>query len=367
MNELFNYLIDMLKVGFGRLLELPVTSLVLAAGLLFATGLLAIWIGRKHLPSWLTSVKFLYSAALLYFALLAILMIDQRMNMMHKQIGDLRGRLALTPVGVQSSSSSILNTKIKKVFPDARIMVQQEVPSITYASIRRYGNNPAQIHLALIDLTDPNVRIEITREKLDYKTFTSAFAKKHNCIVAINGEAGVSPAQGRPLGQWTGNWIANGNKVLLADSAQRPFLSFDRTNHARYYRAEIVDTRLSEEKFNTIWGRFDLLLDGESVTKNPPDKTADWLNPRTAMGIDETGKQLFLAVIDGRQSYSFGMKTSEVAQLFRAIGAYNAMSCDQGGSSCMYLNSRNGIVNWPSDGQERPVYSHFGVSLSTAD
>ena len=45
-----------------------------------------------------------------------------------------------------------------------------------------------------------------------------------------------------------------------------------------------------------------------------------------------------------------------------AFGAHNAMWCDQGGSSTFYLGSLAGVVSRPSDGHERPVYTHFGVS-----
>ncbi len=61
------------------------------------------------------------------------------------------------------------------------------------------------------------------------------------------------------LGEWTGNWIVKNKPVLLEDSDKRPFLSFDQHNHARYFKASIVDTVLSDEKYNTIWGRFDIL------------------------------------------------------------------------------------------------------------
>ena len=41
------------------------------------------------------------------------------------------------------------------------------------------------------------------------------------------------------------------------------------------------------------------------------------------------------------------------------------MLCDEGGSSCMYLQSTDSIVNTPSDqqGRERPTYTHFGISI----
>jgi exopolysaccharide biosynthesis protein len=71
-------------------------------------------------------------------------------------------------------------------------------------------------------------------------------------------------------------------------------------------------------------------------------------------------------VVDGkRPDYSEGLTYFDCASILKWLGAYNAMACDQGGSSCMYIQSMGGIINRPadSDGLERPVYSHFGISM----
>jgi exopolysaccharide biosynthesis protein len=79
------------------------------------------------------------------------------------------------------------------------------------------------------------------------------------------------------------------------------------------------------------------------------------------MGIDETGNKLFLLIADGRKpQHSRGLTMKECAALLLPYGCANAMSCDQGGSSCMYVE-KFGIVNRPGDGGERPVYTHFGL------
>jgi exopolysaccharide biosynthesis protein len=79
------------------------------------------------------------------------------------------------------------------------------------------------------------------------------------------------------------------------------------------------------------------------------------------MGIDESGTKLFLLVADGRKpQHSRGLTLKECAALLMPYGCYNAMACDQGGSSCMYVE-KFGIVNRPADGGERKVYTHFGL------
>ncbi len=85
------------------------------------------------------------------------------------------------------------------------------------------------------------------------------------------------------------------------------------------------------------------------------------------MGIDREGRYLYMMVVDGkRPQYSLGLSLDESARLLKLLGAWNVMSCDQGGSSCMYLENYGGIINRPadSDGYERAVYSHFGIKLN---
>jgi exopolysaccharide biosynthesis protein len=92
------------------------------------------------------------------------------------------------------------------------------------------------------------------------------------------------------------------------------------------------------------------------------------LNPRTALGIDRTGRRVWLAVIDGRQpGYSMGMTTAQTGELLRALGAVSAINLDGGGSSALALRNADGtvrVLNRPSDKTERPVANALAL-LST--
>mmetsp|Transcript_15639 Transcript_15639/g.21183 ORF Transcript_15639/g.21183 Transcript_15639/m.21183 type:complete len:86 (-) Transcript_15639:129-386(-) len=84
------------------------------------------------------------------------------------------------------------------------------------------------------------------------------------------------------------------------------------------------------------------------------------------MGVDSTGRYLYLMVVDGkRPDYSAGLTYEDCAKVLRSLGAADAMACDQGGSSCMYVRNMGGIINRPadSDGRERKIYSHFGIAM----
>ncbi len=88
------------------------------------------------------------------------------------------------------------------------------------------------------------------------------------------------------------------------------------------------------------------------------------MHPRTAVGIDQDGKQLFFVTIDGRQSFSRGATMVELANLMTELGAEDALNLDGGGSTTMVAPNRSGAVtvrNSPSDGQQRLVPNGIGL------
>ena len=82
-------------------------------------------------------------------------------------------------------------------------------------------------------------------------------------------------------------------------------------------------------------------------------------NPRTGVGIDRRGR-LLIVQVDGRQeNLSQGLPLKEFADVFKALGAVDAINLDGGGSSAAVLNGR--LISSPSDTDaqgnriERPV------------
>jgi hypothetical protein len=77
------------------------------------------------------------------------------------------------------------------------------------------------------------------------------------------------------------------------------------------------------------------------------------VHPRTAIGVDRSGRVMWLVVVDGRQrGFSEGMNVHELGQQMVTLGCWNAMNMDGGGSSVMGLaNGKTGlrVVNSPSD------------------
>lgn len=83
-------------------------------------------------------------------------------------------------------------------------------------------------------------------------------------------------------------------------------------------------------------------------------------HPRTAIGIDATGKNVFLVTVDGRKAgHSNGTSLQDLSKLLIAKGAVSAINLDGGGSTTMVTSQPGSLVpkmiNIPSDGYERRV------------
>lgn len=84
-------------------------------------------------------------------------------------------------------------------------------------------------------------------------------------------------------------------------------------------------------------------------------------HPRTAVGYDADHDRLWLVVVDGRQpDHSMGMTLPELAELFEALGAEEAINLDGGGSTALVVGPAP--VNRPSDAAgERAVVNALAL------
>lgn len=106
-----------------------------------------------------------------------------------------------------------------------------------------------------------------------------------------------------------------------------------------------------------------LLTDG-SVTANGDAS----VEPRTGVGFADGGHTMILAVVDGRQATSIGMKLTQFGQLFKDLGADDAVNLDGGGSSTILARTAGDehatLVHNPSDGEERLVPNGLGLFVA---
>jgi Phosphodiester glycosidase len=358
MGDQFNAWIDNLLAAATRLLELPLFMLLLA-GALLAVGVAAAFRRRRNRI-------LIAEAVLLFFA--AAFAADRKIARLQDQLNQIRSQNT-TAAAARAQDPPKGRQKPLFDLAQAQKALVAQFPSLTLRPLiydqatdivqMRSSDPLVQAYAAVIDLTRSGLSI-VVGGSLESKSLTSAFARQNHCTVAINGEAGLSAAPDAALAWYRGDMVQNG-KVLLRELpvVPRPYLYFDRDNQAGFVSSVARDRSLTPRMYNVIWGRLDAIIDGQVQTEDER-----YRQPRTAMGINQDGSLLYLLVVDGRQpNYSMGITRAEVGEILKALGAWNGMLCDEGGSSCMYVSRFGGICDIPSDnqGQERPTYTHFGI------
>ena len=118
-----------------------------------------------------------------------------------------------------------------------------------------------------------------------------------------------------------------------------------------------------------------LLANGAALRFDTFDKRfAAGRHPRTAMGLSPDARRAWLVVVDGRQEgVSEGASLAELADIFRRLGASDAINLDGGGSTTMVVaqGEETRLVNTPIHtgvpGRERPAANHLGVRAAPLD
>ena len=244
---------------------------------------------------------------------------------------------------------------------------------ITYSHEIRTSPRPMRIHILRINLQADGIGVLVTpgnpAEELPLKALTtSQFLKQYRVQVAINGDA-FTP--------WHSNTILDyyphaGDKIkptgfaasrgiqYAQDTNDEPTLYFSRTNQVQF------NDKIGN-LYNAISGTKMLVKNGqiEPGLESDPE-------PRTALALSKSAKELILIVVDGRQKgFSEGATLQELAQIILSIGGQNGMNLDGGGSSTMVVETTNGesrVLNSPINneipGRERDVGNHLGIFAS---
>ncbi len=231
--------------------------------------------------------------------------------------------------------------------------VKQVADGVTM--ITRVTSTPEVIHLLEVDLTKPGVHLGATTSAQRKRT-TSSYAKLVSAAAAINGAL-------FSYSTYATTGLAAGEGVPWADtqdSSSSAAFAFDQADRVELYAASLITTFDSSWMWGVVSGRPVLVTAGAAITTNPSSPACPTRNPRTAVGLSQDRKTVYLAVVDGRSTASAGMTCTELAALMKGFGAYDAVNFDGGGSSDMYVRGI-GVVNKPSDGSERVVANHLAV------
>jgi hypothetical protein len=223
-----------------------------------------------------------------------------------------------------------------------------------------------------IDLSNPGIGIVVKAgagegaDSLSVKV--TSFVRDNNLVAGINAVPFdvIRSSEGRPVKN-VGIVISNGELLSSANRAYDALVFYRDGKAAVVKQSDIAGTPPPSNIENAIGGFHKILSEGE-----PAERTHDrpQRHPRSAAGVSANGRILYLLAIDGRRSGSEGATEEETALILRALGSYDGINFDGGGSTALALRDESGTVrtaNTPVNGlagRERPVAGCLGISIS---
>ncbi len=227
-----------------------------------------------------------------------------------------------------------------------------------------------------IDLTDPGVALFTTPKCTNCGVFetlaqnTSGFLEEHGMQVAINGgffssSSGPNDVPAGTPEDVKGLAISQGVIVSPADEPTRAATLLFTTNNQPFFAFNNNPGTNTDGIFTAVSGDRPLLTNGV-VAQAPVPNDVD---PRTAVGVSQDRRYLYLMTLDGRQpGWSDGADWYNTALWLQRFGAYDAINIDGGGSTTMAmadcqgkavrLNRSSFVAGY---GRERIVGHNFGV------
>jgi hypothetical protein len=237
------------------------------------------------------------------------------------------------------------------------------------------GSGISQAYIVRVDLTAPGVSFTTTpgapgttpnagtSPEVMTQT-TSQFLQSTGAQVAINANFFSCPCVTNASNSeyLLGLEISNG-KLVSSDQSNYSSLLLTQNNQASLVAGGSVGN--TSGIYNAVSGGGFVLRNGVDVVNGsiPGDPLNP--NPRSVAGLSQNGEYLYLMAIDGRQAgYSVGVTQAEEADLMSALGAWNAINFDGGGSTALVVRGTDGnpdVLNRPSAGAERYDGANLGV------
>lgn len=256
--------------------------------------------------------------------------------------------------------------------PPAQIAVAPQVWATSGGTARGFT--------AVIDLTDPRLEIRVTAPLSPLQSYEASLRTTLNWHNQLGNRLSINANFFGALSSTTADIVglSKSNGVLVSPvrqfgAAPDPALVFapnrlatiGNITTAQAAAAQWAIAGVGPSSTDTVPGTL-LVTDG--VNTGATARVEPLVrNPRTAVGVNQQGTTLYVAVVDGRQpGWSVGMTLPELANVFLAMGAWRAINLDGGGSSS-FLHSPPGgalVQNRPSDGGHRAVANHLGFAVA---
>jgi hypothetical protein len=234
----------------------------------------------------------------------------------------------------------------------------------TFSGSVVYSSAPINGYVAYIDISGGQLQPVVTAPlssnttcaQEGYRvalTSTVQFADSNSAIVLAT-NANLGPGQrtytsgfcGNPFGLLKNNGTYLNPIEITMGTTGPSLLFFNNTN-------AMVGTPSQSQGLSAKWavsgwagcngGGTALVIAGanKGATAQPvPTEIA----PRVGVGITQDGKTLILAMVNGVETSGIGLELYDFADLFRGLGAWNAINLDGGGSSTFLYLPKGNII-----------------------
>ena len=210
---------------------------------------------------------------------------------------------------------------------------QQRTPGVAYA---KYAPLPdSVVHVMRVDLQSPGVQILLT-PPIDRGQVLPDMYSARDSVIAIN--ASFFDKNWVPRGLTMSNreaWIA------MHDVQDSPVMHCDGKPSCEI---QIHGPFEFQPSWNTAVSGTPWLVDHGRTRTAADDATCEHLcaktHPRTAVGLDASGRYLFIAVAEGRHPPVLGLTLTQLSAVMKQLGADNAINLDGGGSSTLMLEGK---------------------------
>ena len=173
----------------------------------------------------------------------------------------------------------------------------------------------------------------------------------------FNGKVYSEPREGRGTLGWNDN-----DEAIFAISGTNQFFYNDSGELMYSVNPDFISDANNWNDMTNIIQAGPLLLDNGAVpgsTEGFNNSLLSVRHPRSAIGLSNDGKWIFL-VVDGRNGFhSSGVTISELTEIFKSQNIPHALNLDGGGSTEIIINGR--IYNSISEGKERMISYAVGA------
>ncbi len=227
-------------------------------------------------------------------------------------------------------------------------------------SVRR---PPLEVNALRADLSAPGLSVVVAGRQIAPATTlsrkTTSFLAEYGCAAAVNATPfAPSSAKEGERRVLAGLCVADGVAISPPDGRYAA-LVFRGGRASVEAQGDIV----SLEDIDDAVGGFFVVLSGGEPSGHPTRRYA-----RTAAGVGNGGRTLFLLTIDARRLSSAGATEPETGLLLARLGAVDGLILDGGGSTAMAIRRPDGgaaLANVPTHGflpgNERAVGNALGI------